>query len=94
MEDPNPAKTVSEELARRDLGDIRALQESEEFNRYWLRRLADKRKLVAGHFKNDPPTQCDDREREILRRLLLAYEELEGLMKTDEGSIQSQLSRR
>ncbi len=82
----------SEKLARQDLTDIGVLAENEVFKRYWLRRLAEKKKKIEDSFRNDPPSEkMTKEEREILRRIIKAYDELEQLMADDAAIIQRQL---
>lgn len=72
--------------AAEDLSDISELQRSQGFNRYWLRRLRQKRDAVDRQMKYDPPEKCSKDEREVLRRISLAYEELLALPANDEGA--------
>src|SRR5580658_6968633 len=44
-----------ETQARRDIQDIRALQEFPAFQRYFMRRLVQKRDEIAGAFRNAEP---------------------------------------
>ena len=93
MDEPNTAEKVYEEKMRQDLGDIRALQESEPFNRYFLRRLAEKKVKIESSFRNDPPATVDKDEREILRRILAVFDELQAMMTKEEGTIQVEMKR-
>ncbi len=88
------ADKVSEELARRDLGDIHALRENDAFNRYFLRRLKQTRDKLDKSFREDPPTKVSHAEREILRRLIASYDELAGLCSAaEEGRLLVTLKR-
>ena len=82
---------VSDELARRDLGDIGTLRNTEAFDRYFMRRLRQDQAKVEAEFKRG---KMDKDEREVLRRITLIYEDILDMMKRDEGSIRSQLSAR
>jgi hypothetical protein len=84
-------RTQAERQATQDVADIIALRGVESFNRYWLRRLAQKREEARKRLEDDPPDKCDKDEREIQRRLLKAYKELEGLMAVDEAAARKQL---
>lgn len=79
--------TVSKEKARADLEDIGTLKNTDAFERYWLRRLKQKRDAVEKSFKEDPPSKVDATERECLRRILGIYNELLGMCAVDEGNI-------
>src|SRR3954468_15991023 len=92
MEDQDISKQVSKELALRDLGDIADLRKSDGFNRYFLRRLNQKRNEVEKKFRYDSAVPVDKEDREILRRLMLAYEELVWLLDVDESSAKIFLS--
>jgi hypothetical protein len=80
---------VSEELARRDAEDIAALRLSEPFNRYWMRRLKQRRDETDRAFRFDPPAKCDFVQREVLRNLVIAYDELLNVMQADEANIKN-----
>ncbi len=79
------------QLAAQDIQDIKTLRGAESFNRYFIRRLRDRQTAINTRFRNDPPAKCDDREREILRRLLLEYDELLKLLDNDERAAGSTL---
>ncbi len=78
---------------RRDIEDIRELKKNDPFNRYWMRRLKQKIEITQQKFEEDPPVKVDKDEREVLRRLLLAYKELADMMDVDEGNIKADLQR-
>lgn len=84
------SKAKSRQLAAEDLEDIASLRRDPHFNRYWLRRLAQKREQVRVSFENDPPASCSHEEREIRRRILKAYDELTEMMASDEASARRQ----
>lgn len=81
----NMDQSVSEELARRDLADIRSLRESAAFDRYWVRRLKDKRHAEMEKFLKDGTLTHE--QREISRALVLAYDDLINMAGVDEASI-------
>jgi hypothetical protein len=83
--------TVSRELAARDLQDITELAKSPAFERYWLRRIRQKRDAIKKRFEDDPPDKCDKDEREVIRRILKEYEELLRMPATDEYASQRRL---
>ncbi len=83
--------TVSRELAARDLQDIAELAKSPAFERYWLRRIRQKLAAIEKRFKYDRPIDCDKDEREILRRIMIEYEELLCMPATDEYASQRRL---
>jgi hypothetical protein len=71
-----PEQSITRELANRDLGDITHLESSDPFNRYFMRRLKEKKAAIEKRFYEDPPAKVDAAEREILRRMLLEYDTL------------------
>ena len=74
----------SREVARQNGVDIRELRESVAFERYWLRRVRMKRDAAFKSFMHDPPEKCRYERREELRQLVLAYDELLGMLDADE----------
>lgn len=74
---------VAIEVARRDIDDIKRLQEFEPFRRYFIRRLEERGSEVGRKFKESPPAEVDKEEREHLRKLLLEYESILGMMEKD-----------
>lgn len=84
---------VAAERARQDLEDIMSLKNSDAFNRYFLRRLTQKRTEVERRFKYEPPENVDKDQREELRQTMLALEDLEKMMAVDEGNIRGGISR-
>ena len=85
------SEMISRELAARDLQDIAELGKSPAFERYWLRRMRQKRDAIKSRFEDDPPSKCDKDEREILRRILKEYDELLGMPATDGRASQNRL---
>lgn len=83
---------MAEEVARRDVSDIRFLRENPAFNNYWLRRLKQKREIVAERFRYGPIKEVGHEEREILRRILDEYDELMQMMTKDEAMAQRHIS--
>lgn len=81
---------VAAERARQDLEDIVSLKNSDAFNRYWMRRLTQKRAEVERQFKYE---KVDKHRREELRQTMLALEELEKMMAVDEGNIKGGILR-
>lgn len=81
---PDPEAQRSLEVARHDIEAIKALQKNEHFNRYWLRRLKDRRDLADRSFHEDPPSKCDPMQREALRQVVEAYDGLLTMMQIDE----------
>ncbi len=77
------AEKKSREQAARDLQDIAILHRSDEFNRYYLRRMAEKRKTFADAFLT---AECSHEKREILRQMILLFDELGRMMKEDEAA--------
>lgn len=86
-------KQVAAERARQDLEDIMSLKNSDAFNRYFLRRLTQKRAEIERKFKYEPPEKVDKNQREELRQTMLALEDLEKMMSVDEGNIRGGISR-
>lgn len=82
-----------ETQARQDLQDIRQLRDDVPFNRYFLRRLLQRRDYIANRFKNEPATECDKEEREILRRVLIELETFINLASADEAEAKLSLGR-
>lgn len=93
--DPALAKKVSQELMRRDLGDIAELRRSEAFNRYFLRRLGEKKAAIQTSLLDHTPAElaAKDEDREVLRRINKTYEEILKMMDAEERIIHSQLSQ-
>ena len=105
-EDEERAKNF-ELRARRDIQDIRALREFDPFQRYFLRRLKQRREELAQAFRHDPEfvvkknekgeeyraTLCTKEDREILRSRLDEVESMLKLLETDEGSARVSLER-
>lgn len=86
-------RQMSRELATRDIEAIKQLRENGPFNTYFLRRLRMKHDAIEEKFKYDTPQKCDAAEREILRRLMLEYEnEILSLMDRDDAAAQSTLT--
>jgi hypothetical protein len=73
---PDQAREAERSKAGDDLLDIAALRNSTPFTRYWLRHLTRKRDSVRDQVLNDPPEKCPPAEREILRRIMKAYDDL------------------
>ncbi len=84
------AADVSRERDLRDLNDIHALRQADAFNRFFMRRIGEKKSKIEKSFRYDK--MCCD-EREILRQKLDVFEEIEKLLASDESVIQSNLSR-
>jgi hypothetical protein len=85
--DPNQDLQVSRERATRDLEHIKQLREFTPFHAYMMRRLRMKRDVIEDRFRTDPTSKCSHEEREILRRLLMEYDnELLSLLDNDEAS--------
>lgn len=78
------------EVAMRTIGDIDALRNSEPFNRYWVARMNQRHDKLAIDFKYKKVTH---EEREVLRLLVLEYEELAKLMSEDEALARALLER-
>lgn len=76
--------------ARRDLQDIMDLRKHVPFQRYFMRRLKERRDDLFKQFRYEPATL---EEREILRRSLDEVENLEKLLDTDESNIKTSLDR-
>ncbi len=76
------------EMARTDLIDIRALKRNESFNRYWMRRLRQKKDEALRALVHD---EMSPEKRETTRQLHLAYLELEKIIDRDEGSLIAQI---
>jgi hypothetical protein len=76
--------------ADQDLGDIRALKRVPGFERYLLRRLAEKRDGFAEMVLNEdvPPER-----REMLRQLYLEYKWLCGMFDLDEANAMKLLAK-
>ena len=101
------SKKAFELQARRDIQDIRDLRENAAFNRYFLRRLKQRRDETEQSYRHDPEyvvkkdemgreyraIVCSKEDREILRQKLDLLEELLGLLSTDEGSSRVSLDR-
>lgn len=70
-----PAQQYEQERSRAgdDLLDISALKNSTPFKRYWMRHLTRKRDDARESVLHDT---LSHEEREIRRRIMLAYEEL------------------
>ncbi len=79
-----PDQTQAREAARQDGIDIRELRECKGFTRYWLRRLRQRREETNRKFHEDPPEKCSKDRREELRQLVIAYDDLLGMMDRDE----------
>lgn len=71
------------QLHSHDLDDIKFLQACEPFNRYFLRRLREKREAADRRFRGDPPSVCDAAQREALRQVVNEYDDMLRLMQTD-----------
>ncbi len=80
---------VAAERNRQDLEDIVSLKNSDAFNRYWLRRLKQKRENAEREFKYEPASKITKERREELRQVMLALEELEKMMDVDQGNIKA-----
>ena len=77
----------------RDLADISVLEKNEQFNRFYLRRLRERRDQIHERFETDPPEKCDKDEREILRRLWIEMSWAASLLETEKAHIRSELER-
>ncbi len=82
---------VSRERDRKDQEDIRTLRNTVAFDRFFMRRIGEKKQTVEKAFRHDPMTH---EQREIKRQILDLYEEIEGLLASDESTIQRNLSSR
>ncbi len=71
------------ERARQDIVDIRDLRKFEAFNRYFVRRLLQKRDAAEKAFKYET---MDHERREVARQQMLQLEELLKMMESDESS--------
>lgn len=80
---PEEKNKVAIEVAKRDVDDIKRLQEFEPFRRYFIRKLEARGAEVARSFKDDPPHKVDKEEREILRRILKEFETIFEMMDKD-----------
>lgn len=80
------------ELAAMDMQDIKTLRGAECFNRYFMRRLRDKRAAIDTRFHNDPPAKCDAVGREALRQVIQEYNSLLTMLDDDERSAAGTLS--
>ncbi len=78
------AADVSRERAKKDLEDIRTLRNTVAFDRYFMRRVGEKKKVMEKSFRHDT---MPHEEREILRRSLRLIDEIEGMMTADESII-------
>ncbi len=76
------------EMARTDLIDIRALKRNEAFQRYWMRRLRQKKDEALRALAHDT---MDHEKREATRQVYLTYLELEKIIDRDEGSLIAQI---
>lgn len=72
--------------AAQDLSDIATLRHTEAFGRYFIRRLKAKQAAVETKFRNDSADKCSHEEREIRRRIVLAYDEILRMMAEDEAT--------
>lgn len=84
---------VAAERARQDLEDIVSLKSNDAFNRYWLRRLSQKKADIERRFKYEPPNKVDKDQREELRQALLVLEDLEKMMEAESGNIKAGAKR-
>jgi hypothetical protein len=75
-------KSISKELAARDLADIAALRKEPAFERYFLRRLKVKRAQLDETFRTDD--KLTHEQREVHRKLVLEYDEILSMMAKDE----------
>lgn len=82
---------VAIERDRRDLEDIVELKKNSAFTRYFMRRLAQKKADAEKSLKYD---KLKSKQRERVRVVFLAFEELEKMLDVDEGSIKSAMLRR
>ena len=85
------ASDEARKKAGEDLQDIGALRKSEPFQRYWMGRLLRKIDAAEKKLKYEPVEKCGADEREITRRIMLAYEELAKTMEQDEASARALL---
>lgn len=83
---------VSREVMQRDMDDIAELRKSTPFNRYFVRRLKQKLEAMNETLRHAKPEKCDKEEREIVRRIMLEYEHLLGMMDAEENICHQQLS--
>ncbi len=88
------AGDLSRERAMLDIEDIKALERSDPFNRYFLRRLDQKRAEAERKFKYDPAEKCTPERREEYRQVMLALEDIQKMMTTDEAACRSTLTPR
>jgi len=72
---------VSRELANRDLADIKELRATAAFERYWMRRIKQKKEAYDKAFHED---QMSHEEREVHRRLVAEYAGLISMIARDE----------
>lgn len=76
--DQDRQKTI--DLHANDLKDIDALRKEAGFDRYFLRRIREKRKTADDEFRD---LECDPLKREGLRQKVKAYDEVLKMMDTD-----------
>jgi len=90
--------------ARRDLEDIRTLQRTEAFDRYFMRRVRDRFAQAVEAYNTRPSSliyhapdtkekPCTPEEREILRAQCVVLRELIDLVDEGEKQILGELSR-
>ncbi len=84
----NPEEKAHRDQLTADLSDIKALRSmksDDPFNRYFMRRIRQKLAASTKAFKYEPPTKVDSVQREALRQVNIAYEELLNMLETEEG---------
>lgn len=63
--------------------DIKHLLDSSYFQRYYNRRLEERRAVIIKQFLYGTPDEVDAAEREILRRLALEYDDILTMPKRE-----------
>lgn len=71
------------ELAQQGLSDVTHLEKSEPFNRYFVRRLKERRAKIFNSFYTEGADKVSADEREILRRKCLEYDDLLAMLASD-----------
>lgn len=84
-----PDIAISAELAQRDLRDITELEQSEAFNRYYLRRLRQMREELDRALHEDDMTH---ERREVTRCLVLQLTEILRMPSKDRAGCHRILS--
>lgn len=85
------ATIVRRERIRKDLESIRTLKQSDAFMLYYVRRLSQKRELLAKEFLEEPPAKVDAIQRECLRQKILLLDELLRMPDVDEATARQEL---